>query len=133
MSFTKIGQELEKKASLIGIIRANRLTDDERETLKKYYGLDPDANLVARNAGRDILGGITGMGIGGLSGALLGSLAGKKFISKSMPSGLIGAVLGGMAGTPIGGITGTILATNKYSSGNAKEVAKLLKQRKRGV
>jgi len=118
MAITKLGKEMLKELKkeafvdpIIGAVRAGNLNDAERKALIKHYGLDNDANLVLRNAGRGILGGSTGSMVGAIAGGILGAKLGKP-----------------MAGSTLGAISGWGLGlkgmTDKYSKARAQELLK---------
>ena len=90
-------------AAIVGGVRASNLSDDEKRQLRARYGLDSDANLTVRNAGRGIVGG----GLGALGGLALGAL---------VPGA--GRAAGMTLGSVLGGAAGTHFATNKYSKKN---------------
>lgn len=102
-------------ATLAGVYRSEKLTDDEKKQLKKRYGLKDDASLALRNAGRGWLGGLGGFTAGAIGGGLLNGtldLSGKtNYIARGkLPKAL--ALLGAAGGT--------YLATNKYSKNNIR-------------
>jgi len=123
MAMTKTGIAMSIGRAIppgIGALRAANLTDDERKVLIKFYGLDDDAWLMARNAGRGIAGAIVG-GIGGsMLGAGLGSAVGSLLRTKGglLPAAFAGARIGGLLGAGLG----TIDSTDKYSRGNAQRL-----------
>lgn len=122
MAITKIGSEFVKTAELVGptvgAYRASQLTDADRVKLKTHYGLEDDASLGWRNAGRGAAGAFAGSLGGSAVGGALGSLVGlavRKRINPSLPVA-VGAQLGSLAGY----IAGINKATQKYSKGNTE-------------
>lgn len=101
---TKMAEDMVKEADavvgpIVGGIRASRLSSKQRKKLKDYYGLEDNASLGWRNAGRGVVGG----GLGAIVGKALGNL-------RSGPAGLVAGAAGGLLGSG--------LSTNKYSKGN---------------
>lgn len=92
--------------ALSGAMSSSVLTPEEKQSLKEEYGLDPKANLLARNTARGAIGGTIGAG----SVRLLGKL-------RNRPPTNIGQLLGVGAGMAAGGI-----ASVKYSKPNAAAV-----------
>ncbi len=90
--------------AVVGGARSMELSEDEAAYLRKHYGLDDDSSLVARNAGRGLLGGTAGLAAGGAVGALTNNPA------------LLG--LGALGGT----LAGSLISTNKYSKGRIREL-----------
>lgn len=109
---------LYKKAFLIqggiGAVRAANLSDDEKNALRKHYGLSDDPNLMLRNAGRGVVGGLLGGGLGAAGGALLASRL-RSMNPLLIPQLTIG---GALAGT----LLGAAKATDKYSKGNVNRI-----------
>jgi len=97
MGITKEGDAL--VGTIMGGVSASRLSPEQRATLRSEYGLDSDASLTARNAGRGFLGGAAGA----LAGRAIGTLGG-------LPGRIV---------APIAlGVGGGYAATRKYSKGN---------------
>ena len=59
--------------AVLGGARSSGLSDAQRATLQQEYGLQEDANIAARNAGRGVAGAVAG----GLAGRAIGSRAAK--------------------------------------------------------
>lgn len=117
---TKTGGKLVKTAiigAITGGIRAGNLSPDDRKILTKYYGLDPDASLGWRSAGR------------GLVGEILGGLPGNIMQNMAVQSGSPQMAALGKAVSLAGAIIGAKKGTDKYSVGNARE----LRERQRRV
>lgn len=122
----------------IGAIRAFELSDEDRNLLRKYYGLDPDANLATRNAVRGYLAGKAGGTAGAIVGAALGAALSKKMPFKAkkqianlsedtfqkIKGGLIGALIGNIIGNNAGGYFGT----ERYTKAEADRIRKLQKK-----
>lgn len=108
--FTKTAAELMDKKAFIGAWRAGNLSGAEADALRSHYGLAPDANLALRNIGRSSVGSALGS-IPGVVTSALGA-------SRRSPA----LTLGGLAGSALGSLGGSVLATNKYSKGNAQRV-----------
>lgn len=86
---------------VMGAVRVNNLSDREKETLRKHYGIPTDSGLYFRNIGRGIVGDAIGTSLGAtLGGAATGGT--------TVGTGL-GAVLGSLAGSGY--------MTKKYSKG----------------
>lgn len=115
---TKTGSSMVKEALLgavIGDVRANNLSSDQRATLEEEYGLPANASLGWRNAGR----GFVGSNLGSLGANLLASAVTKG-------NGRFGPFPG-----IAGGLIGAKLMTDKYSRGNAERI--LARKRKPDV
>lgn len=65
-----------KAAFIVGAVRANNLTDEQKAALRKHYGLASDSNLMLRNMGRDIVGDAAGSFAGGAIGGVVGGPVG---------------------------------------------------------
>ena len=106
--------------ALVGAVRAGNLSDNEMDKLRKKYGLDDDANLVLRNVGRGMIGGMGGAALGRLASNALVASAVSSAMKGGMPTGrLLLAELAPLAGFGIG----TKLMTDKYSKGALKKHA----------
>ena len=135
---------LKKEAMIIpagvGAYRAS-LSKDDSDLLKKEYGLDEDASLELRNAGRGLAGSIGGSLAGTLLGSVLGAGGGagleKLIVSQHKRSPLLkrlgrkfqrgelamlGNVLGSLTGNIGGSIYGMKKMTDRYSEGKAQEI-----------
>lgn len=121
---TKAGSEMMEKIAFIpealaaatGYIRADKLTKREAAQLRERHGLDDDANLKLRNAGRGVAGAA--------GGGLVGGYAAGQGLAYLLNSGRIktrggAAGVGSLAALLALGSTagGAYLATNKYSKG----------------
>ena len=115
---TKQGSQI-KEAMIMGAIRAARLSDEDKATLRKEYGLPENPNFKWRNAGREVVGSNIGQASGAIIGRGLGSI-------KGQAGQAIGQAVGSMVGTGIGAWE----ATNKYSRGRAEQIRKRLKAQK---
>ncbi len=115
---TKTGGALIKEALIIGTItggvRANNLSPDDRKILTRYYGLDSDASLGWRNAGR------------GLIGEALGRIPGRLLSNVALRSGNAQLDSVGKAVALAGAIIGAKKGTDKYSVGNARDLREQL-------
>lgn len=114
---TKTGGELVKEA-VIGLItggvRAGNLSNEDRKILKSYYGLDSDASLGWRNAGRGFLGEVLGR--------IPGNLVRRSAMLNNNPQmATLGSAL-----SLAGGIIGAKKGTDKYSVGRARELREQL-------
>ena len=98
----------------MGALRANELTDEQRKALTNKYDLHPEANLMARNAGRGVAGGILGATAGGLAGGVLGGII----------AGPGAGQLAGQVGGLYGAYRGAQRATDKYSVGSAQKLVR---------
>lgn len=117
---TKTGGALIKEALILGSItggvRANNLSQDDRKILTRYYGLDSDASLGWRNAGR------------GLLGEALGSIPGRLLRNVAMRNGNAQLHSVGRAVSLAGAIIGIKKGTDKYSVGNARSLREQLRR-----
>lgn len=117
---TETGGKLVKTAiigAITGGIRAGDLSSDDRKILTKYYGLDPDASLGWRSAGR------------GLVGEILGRLPGNIMQNIAVQSGSPQMAAVGKAVSLAGAIIGAKKGTDKYSVSNARR----LREQQRGL
>lgn len=140
---TKIGiSYLEALPIATGAARAANLDDNQRAVLRQHYGLDNDANLLVRNAGRGAVGDVIGSTLGGIAGAGAGAAFGTTALGKSYEKLLVDSPLskkfkplaalgvgipmvtgaGAATGGFLGGLLGTKLMTDKYSRGNANKI-----------
>lgn len=115
MAITKLGNYLEKKA--LFEMRTDMLTPEEKEALVEHYDLPRDAMLNARSAIR----GALGSNLGGMLGGIAGVGAGLAFKRPLAPA--IGMGVGGLGGA----LLGEYLATNKYTSDNARRILAMKK------
>ncbi len=85
----------------LGAFRADELTAAEEAALRRQYGLDPDANLTLRNAGRGLAGGVAGGMAGGAVGHLLASDA-EKFgrVVQGRPTSFLGRTFESIVNVP---------------------------------
>lgn len=109
--------------ALVGGLRGASLTEAQRRTLARHYGYnEKDTSPGLRNAGRGALGGLMGGGLG----TLAGTVAGIGLAGAGVGSGNVPLILAGGAAAPVSGLLGTLYGmkktTDKYSSGNAREI-----------
>lgn len=99
-------------AGALGYGKASNLSERQRDDLKSYYELAPDADLTKRNIGRSIVGG----GITSLLGSLGLNLATKGKANVHLRRAV---ALGS-------GLAGAYYNSNKYSQGNANRLGNIL-------
>ena len=116
----------------VGAFRSSGMTEEEEAALKKHYGLDPNASLGLRNAGRGMAGGFLGYHMGNAVGKTLSgeisrgaNLTAKKFPGKggaALLAANIAAKVLPRLGKMVGAGTGAYMNTSKYTSDNAQKI-----------
>ncbi len=108
--------------SLVGALRASKLSDADKKLLAKAYNLTKDSNFGGRSALRGEVGNL----IGDFGGTIAGAL-GASALGATAPAAILAAGIG--CGVPAA-IYGIVKGTNKYSKKGVEKARALLEKNK---